>query len=130
MTHPPLSPTATYRLQLRREFGFADAAAIVPYLARLGISHVYCSPILQAVPGSPHGYDVIDHSLLSDDLGGDDGWRMLVAACRDHGLGIIVDLVPNHMAKPDPSMLNAHWFDIDWEESARTGRLVSLSPDP
>ena len=117
-------PTATYRLQLRREFGFGDAAAIVPYLADLGVSHVYCSPILQAVPGSAHGYDVLDHSRLSDDLGGDDGWAQLVDACRAHGLGIVVDIVPNHMAKPDPSMLNGHWFDIDWDESRRSGSLV------
>jgi malto-oligosyltrehalose synthase len=117
-------PSSTYRLQLRREFTFADAAAIVPYLADLGVSHVYCSPILQAVPGSAHGYDVIDHSKLSDDLGGDAGWQQLVAACRSEGLRLVVDIVPNHMAKPDPSILNGHWFDIDWPESERTGQLV------
>lgn len=132
-------PTATYRLQLRREFTFADATAVLPYLARLGISHVYCSPILQAVPGSAHGYDVIDHSRISDDLGGDEGWVAFVAACHGQGLGIVVDIVPNHMAIPDPPTLNkqyadvlehgraspfAHWFDIDWDESERVGRLV------
>jgi len=123
-TNPSHHPTATYRLQLRREFGFADAAAIVPYLARLGVSHVYCSPILQAVPGSAHGYDVLDHNKLSDDLGGDAGWQQLVAACREHGLGIVVDIVPNHMTRPDPAVINGHWFDIDWDESKRTGSLV------
>jgi (1->4)-alpha-D-glucan 1-alpha-D-glucosylmutase len=117
-------PTATYRLQLRREFNFGDAIAVLPYLAQLGVSHVYCSPILQAVPGSAHGYDVIDHSKISDDLGGEEGWTAFVTACREQGLGIVVDIVPNHMAKPDPSLLNGHWFDIDWAESARTGRLV------
>ena len=132
-------PTATYRLQLRREFTFIDAAELVPYLAKLGVSHVYCSPILQAVPGSAHGYDVLDHSKVSDDLGGDAGWCQLVAACREHGLGIVVDIVPNHMAIPDPPALNrqwadvlehgqaskfAHWFDIDWDESKRTEHLV------
>src|SRR3954447_22715846 len=128
---PPSRPlTATYRLQLRREFGFRDAAAVVPYLARLGVSHVYCSPVLAATPGSAHGYDVVDHSRLSPELGGDDGWAELVAACRDHDLGIVVDVVPNHMAIPTPESLNhvlwevlregrespyAGWFDVDWD---------------
>src|SRR4051812_43391542 len=126
---PPTRPlTATYRIQLRREFGFGDAAAIVPYLAGLGVSHVYCSPVLEATPGSPHGYDVVDHSRLSRELGGDAGWAELVAGCRAHGLGIVVDIVPNHMAVPTPESLNtalwdvlrhgrrstfAGWFDID-----------------
>ncbi len=113
-------PTGTYRLQLRREFTFHDAAAIVPYLADLGISHVYCSPILQATPGSAHGYDVVDHRRLSDDLGGIEGWRALVDACRAHGLGIVVDIVPNHMTIPPPERLTdpayANWFDIDWSQ--------------
>jgi (1->4)-alpha-D-glucan 1-alpha-D-glucosylmutase len=121
-------------LQLRPEFGFRDAAAIVPYLADLGISHVYCSPILQAAPGSTHGYDVIDHSRLSDDLGGESGWQELIAACRRHRLGVVVDIVPNHMAAPNPKYDDvvkhgresafAHWFDIDWDETERTGELV------
>jgi (1->4)-alpha-D-glucan 1-alpha-D-glucosylmutase len=126
-------------LQLRKEFGFRDAAALAPYLAALGVSHVYCSPILQAAPGSTHGYDVVDHSRLSDELGGDEGWAELVETCRAHGLGIVVDIVPNHMTVPDPPELNrqwadvlakgrsssfAHWFDIDWAESDRTGELV------
>ena len=131
------APTATYRLQLRKEFGFADAAAVVPYLAQLGVSHVYCSPVLQAVPGSAHGYDVVDHSRLSDDLGGRSAWEQLVRVCRDHGLGLIVDVVPNHMAIPTPERLNgalwdvlahgrnaehAQWFDIDWQ--AGDGKLL------
>lgn len=120
-------PTATYRLQLRREFGFRDAAALAPYLADLGISHVYCSPVLQAAPGSAHGYDVVDHSRLSDDLGGAAGWRELVGACRAHDLGIVIDIVPNHMAIPNRMFddVQAHardssyadWFDIDWSRS-------------
>jgi (1->4)-alpha-D-glucan 1-alpha-D-glucosylmutase len=124
-------PTGTYRLQLRREFGFVDAAAVVPYLAKLGVSHVYCSPVLQAVPGSAHGYDVIDHTRLNDELGGADGWHALVAACREHQLGIVVDVVPNHMALPAPERLDAafwdllangressyaDWFDVDWTQ--------------
>src|SRR5436305_9604821 len=134
---PTGSPTATYRLQLRREFGFRDAAAVVPYLASLGVSHVYCSPVLAATPGSAHGYDVVDHSRLSPELGGDEGWAELVAACRAHGLGVVVDVVPNHMAIPTPESLNpvlwevlregrdsskADWFDIDWDSQG--GRLL------
>src|SRR4051794_30707934 len=130
-------PTATYRLQLRREFGFREAAAVVPYLAALGVSHVYCSPVLEAVPGSAHGYDVVDHSRLSPELGGDEGWAELVARCREHGLGIVVDVVPNHMAIPTPERLNrqlwdvlrlgressyAEWFDVDW--AAQGDRLL------
>jgi (1->4)-alpha-D-glucan 1-alpha-D-glucosylmutase len=129
--------TATYRLQLRREFGFRDAAAVVPYLARLGVSHVYCSPVLAATPGSAHGYDVVDHSRLSPELGGEEGWAELVAACREHELGILIDIVPNHMAVPTPESLNAAlwdvlqhgrgsgyaaWFDIDWD--TQNGRLL------
>ena len=134
---PTGSPTATYRLQLRREFGFRDAAAVVPYLAALGVSHVYCSPVLEATPGSAHGYDVVDHSRLSPELGGDQGWAELTAACRAHGLGLVVDVVPNHMAVPTPERINAalwdvlregrdaehaHWFDIDWD--SQDGRLL------
>src|SRR5947209_17369005 len=130
-------PTATYRLQLRREFGFRDAAGVVPYLARLGVSHVYCSPVLTAAPGSAHGYDVVDHTTLSPELGGDEGWNELVSDCRSHGLGIVVDVVPNHMAVPTPESLNAplwdvlqegrasafaEWFDVDWD--SEDGRLL------
>jgi (1->4)-alpha-D-glucan 1-alpha-D-glucosylmutase len=134
---PSGSPTATYRLQLRREFGFRDAAVVVPYLAALGVSHVYCSPVLEAAAGSAHGYDVIDHTRLSPELGGDEGWAELAAACRTHGLGLVVDVVPNHMAVPTPERLNAalwdvlrngrdaehaEWFDIDWD--SQDGRLL------
>jgi len=131
------APVSTYRLQLHREFGFAQAAAAAGYLAALGVSHVYVSPILQAAPGSMHGYDVVDHSRVSADLGGEDGFRAMVAAFRQHGLGIVVDIVPNHMGIGAPESQNrqfwsvlamgpgspyAHWFDIDW--AARGGRLL------
>jgi (1->4)-alpha-D-glucan 1-alpha-D-glucosylmutase len=133
----PRLPTATYRLQLQPGFGFAAAAAAVPYLADLGVSHLYLSPVLQAAPGSAHGYDVVDHSRLSADLGGEADWARLVAAARGAGLGIVVDLVPNHMALPAPEWHNpalwevlhrgrearhASWFDVDWEHGE--GRLV------
>jgi (1->4)-alpha-D-glucan 1-alpha-D-glucosylmutase len=131
------TPTTTYRLQLTADFTFRDAAAVVPYLRDLGVSHVYCSPVLQAAPGSTHGYDVVDHSRLSADLGGDKGWAELTAACEAHGLGIVVDLVPNHMAWPTPEHLNpvlwdilrhgrssafAHWLDVDWD--AQNGKIL------
>jgi (1->4)-alpha-D-glucan 1-alpha-D-glucosylmutase len=132
---PP--PVSTYRLQLRAEFGFAGAAAIADYLASLGVTHVYLSPILQAAPGSAHGYDVVDHSRISADLGGEAGFRAMAEQMRRHGLGIVVDIVPNHMAIPVPESLNrqlwsvlrdgagspyARWFDVDWP--AQEGRLL------
>lgn len=119
---------ATYRLQLRTEFGFDAAAAVVPYLARLGVSHVYCSPYLQAAPGSAHGYDVVDHTKISDDLGGPGAHERFVAALEGHGMGHILDVVPNHMAvagranqawwdvlKNGRDSTFARFFDIDWD---------------
>lgn len=127
-----VSPASSYRLQLNASFTFDDAVAQVPYLASLGVTHLFCSPILQAAPGSVHGYDVVDHARVSTETGGEDGFRRLAAAARDHGLGIIVDVVPNHMAVPTPLWLNralwdvlrngaesafAGWFDIDMSHS-------------
>jgi (1->4)-alpha-D-glucan 1-alpha-D-glucosylmutase len=94
--------TSTYRLQLQAGFGFAEAAAVVPYLERLGISHLYLSPILQAAPGSQHGYDVVDHECVSRDLGGREGLEALAATAHRRGLGLIADVVPNHMSVPAP----------------------------
>ncbi|HEY1931956.1 MAG TPA: malto-oligosyltrehalose synthase [Acetobacteraceae bacterium] len=128
------------RLQLRREFTFADAARAVPYLAELGVSHMYASPILTARPGSIHGYDVIDPTRVSEELGGEAGLRDLVAALRQAGLGLIVDIVPNHMAVGGGD--NAWWqdvlrlgrdsryacfFDIDWEpaDPALHGKVLA-----
>ncbi|MEU9299614.1 malto-oligosyltrehalose synthase [Streptomyces sp. NPDC048269] len=126
----PVTPASTYRLQLRPEFPFAAAEAAVPYLASLGASHLHLSPVLEAVPGSAHGYDVTDHSRVREELGGEPGLRSLGAAARAHGLGLVLDIVPNHMAVPAPLRLNrplwevlrdgpdspfARWFDIDWE---------------
>ncbi|MGK5551289.1 malto-oligosyltrehalose synthase [Actinomadura kijaniata] len=138
----PAFPSGTYRLQLRgtsdpQRFGFHEAAALAPYLAALGVSHVYLSPVLQAAPGSTHGYDVLDHDRLSDELGGPDAFRAMVARFRACDLRVIVDVVPNHMAIPDPPELSrplasvlehgpgspyARWFDVEWE--AGGGRLV------
>ncbi|MFD9335172.1 malto-oligosyltrehalose synthase [Streptomyces sp. NPDC060028] len=125
-----VAPASTYRLQLRPEFPFAAAEAAVPYLATLGVSHLHLSPVLEAVPGSTHGYDVTDHSRVRAELGGEPGLRALARTARTHGLGLVLDIVPNHMAVPSPLRLNrplwevlrdgpdspfARWFDIDWE---------------
>jgi (1->4)-alpha-D-glucan 1-alpha-D-glucosylmutase len=132
-------PRATYRLQFHAGFRFADAAALAPYLARLGISHVYASPWLKARPGSSHGYDIVDHSALNPELGDEGDFRAMVAAFRAQGLGQILDFVPNHMGvggADNPWWLDvlewgaesayAGWFDIDWDPDRRylTGKLL------
>ena len=120
------TPRATYRLQLRPGFGFDEAAGVAPYLAELGISHAYFSPYLQAATGSTHGYDVVDPTQVNRELGGAEAHARMVAALRAHGLGQVIDVVPNHMAiAPDnrfwrdllehgPSSRYAAYFDIDW----------------
>ncbi|HEY4636797.1 MAG TPA: 4-alpha-glucanotransferase, partial [Burkholderiales bacterium] len=90
-------PRATYRLQLNREFTFEHARNIVPYLARLGVSHVYCSPVLRARAGSMHGYDIVAHDEINPELGGREGFERFTATLRAHGMGVILDIVPNHM---------------------------------
>ncbi|WP_372410366.1 malto-oligosyltrehalose synthase [Streptomyces luteireticuli] len=129
--HPATPPTATYRLQLQPAFPFTAAERAVPYLASLGVSHLHLSPVLEAVPGSAHGYDVTDHTSVRAELGGEDGLRSLARTAHAHGLGLVLDIVPNHMAVPAPEHLNgplwevlrdgpaspyARWFDIDWAE--------------
>ena len=109
---PPPAPQSTYRLQLQPGFGFTDAAGIAGYLAALGVSHAYLSPILQAAPGSVHGYDVVDHSRLSADLGGEGAFRDMVASFRRHGLGVIADIVPNHMAIGPPESVNRQFWSV------------------
>lgn len=104
-------PVSTYRLQFRPDFGFAQAAALVPDLARLGVTDLYLSPCFQARPGSPHGYDLADHNRLSEDLGGEAGWRTLVTALREQGMGAVLDFVPNHMGVDDPRS-NPWWWDV------------------
>lgn len=138
MTDRTPLPASTYRLQCHASFTFDDAAAQVPYLAALGVTHLFCPPILQAAPGSLHGYDVVDHSRVFDECGGEDAFRRLATAAQDHGLGVVVDVVPNHMAVPTPLWHNhalwevlrngtespyARWFDIDL-----TGSLAILMP--
>ncbi len=101
--------SATYRLQLHEKFPLAAAQRILPYLSELGISHVYLSPCLQAVPGSQHGYDVADPTRISDDLGGEAAWTQFVAAAREQQLKILLDIVPNHMSATHH---NAWWMDV------------------
>lgn len=130
-------PTSTLRLQLEPAFTLDDAAAIVEDVAALGATHLYLSPVLQATAGSTHGYDVVDHTLVAEGIGGESGWSRLVAAARRAGLGLVVDIVPNHMAVPVPEKDNrplwsvlkegpdsryARWFDVDWD--AGDGRVV------
>jgi (1->4)-alpha-D-glucan 1-alpha-D-glucosylmutase len=117
---PPRAPfRATYRLQLGTDLDFAAARALVPYLADLGASHVYLSPSFQARPGSTHGYDVIDPGKVSDDLGGEEGLRALAETAHEHGMGIVLDIVPNHMAADDGNRywndeeLRRRFFDVD-----------------
>src|SRR5580704_11868933 len=88
---------ATYRLQFHRDFSFRDALALVPYLAELGVSHLYASPITEARPGSTHGYDIINHNRINPEIGGGTDFRALVAELHAHDMGLILDIVPNHM---------------------------------
>jgi (1->4)-alpha-D-glucan 1-alpha-D-glucosylmutase len=135
LASPP--PRATYRLQFHKQFTFDDAARIVPYLARLGISHVYASPIQAARPGSMHGYDIVDHTAVNPELGGEEGFRRLTDRLREHGLGLVLDIVPNHMGVGGSDNLwwlsvlewgelspYANAFDIDWERLGANRKLI------
>ncbi len=126
--HP--KPVATYRVQFRPDFGFDQAAGLVSYLAALGVSHLYASPCLQAVKGSTHGYDVVDPSRANEELGGAEAHMRLCEALQTAGLGLMLDVVPNHMAihseqnpwwwdvlENGPSSRYATCFDVDWEAS-------------
>jgi len=130
--------TSTYRVQLSGAFPFAAARAVVPYLADLGVSHLYASPILRARAGSAHGYDVVDPTQVAPELGGEAGLRDLVAALRANGMGLVVDLVPNHLATSNenpwwvevlrhgPAAELARVFDIDWDAGGGKVRLPVL----
>ncbi len=138
-------PLSTYRLQLRPEFDFEAAAQIVEYLCELGISHLYCSPYLQAAPGSTHGYDTVDYHQVSAELGGEEGRLKLVRKLAEYGLGQVLDIVPNHMAITGPqnrwwwdtlengeASRYAPYFDIDWnapEERLRNKILLPVLGD-
>jgi (1->4)-alpha-D-glucan 1-alpha-D-glucosylmutase len=132
--------TATARVQFHKNFTLDDGAALVPYLEKLGISHLYASPIFKAQPGSTHGYDIVDHSVINPEIGGEDALRRLVAALRERSMGLILDTVPNHMGV---GAQNAWWqdvlewgrlspyaefFDIDWDPPDATLRGRLLAP--
>ena len=132
-------PLATYRLQLHADFTFAQATALVPYFAALGISHLYCSPYLRARSGSRHGYDIVDHGALNPEIGTRADFDRFVAVLRQHGMGHIADMVPNHMGvmgadnawwmdvlEHGPASRYAQFFDIDWWPADRdlAGRVL------
>src|ERR1700733_363606 len=139
---PPPIPIATYRLQLTAAFDFDAASAVVPYLKALGITHLYASPFMKARKGSSHGYDVVDHTRINPELGGDAGFERLSATLQQHDLGLILDFVPNHVGvhfADNPWWLDVlEWgeasphavsFDIDWEllpYRARGGVLLPI----
>jgi (1->4)-alpha-D-glucan 1-alpha-D-glucosylmutase len=138
MTFEP-TPLATYRLQLNASFGFDQAAAIIPYLKTLGISHLYASPFLKARAGSTHGYDIVDYNALNPELGGEPAFHRLTDALAQADIGLILDFVPNHMAvhfadnawwldvlEWGPRSPHAASFDIDWSAHLhrRRGRLL------
>ena len=134
-------PLSTYRVQMRAEFGFDDAAAVADYLRDLGVTHLYSSPYLQAGKGSTHGYDVLDHSKPNDELGGWDGHTRLCDALAEAGLGQILDIVPNHMSiasrdnrwwwdvlENGPSSHFSSYFDVDWQPADSKFRDRVLVP--
>jgi (1->4)-alpha-D-glucan 1-alpha-D-glucosylmutase len=138
---PPAIPIATYRLQLSADFDFDAAAAVVPYLKALGITHLYASPFMRARKGSTHGYDVTNHAEFNPELGGEAGFERLSAALRQHDLGLILDFVPNHvgvhyadnpwwldMLEWGPASPHAASFDIDWEQLPYRSRGGVLLP--
>jgi len=133
-------PLSTYRVQLQPAFGFDDVTAIAPYLHRLGVSHLYASPYLQAAHGSTHGYDVIDHSRVNAELGGEEGHARMCATLGENDLGQVLDIVPNHMAivggnrwwwdvlENGPSSQYASYFDVDWDPPEAKLRNTVLMP--
>ena len=139
--HYPTAPRATYRLQMTKDFTFRQAAGLAPYLQRLGISHAYLSPILKARKGSTHGYDTVDHTMINPELGTRGDFDDMAATFRSHGIGIALDIVPNHMGvggDENPYWLDvlergplspyADWFDINWSPSEPTLKNKILVP--
>ena len=117
-------PSATYRLQFRNGMTFDRAATLAPYLSRLGISHVFGSPIFQAEPGSTHGYDVVDNRVIDQALGGDAAFARMIAAFRAEGLGFILDFVPNHMSA---SPYNPYWRDVlEWGQASDYAQFFDI----
>jgi len=133
-------PVASYRLQFTPEFGFGEARAVLPYLAKLGVSHIYASPVLKPRPGSMHGYDVVDPNLINPELGDEDEFLSLLDEAAAHGIGWIQDIVPNHMAYSYHNVYlrdlfengerspYREFFDIEWEHPIENIRGRVLAP--
>ncbi|WP_151635866.1 malto-oligosyltrehalose synthase [Noviherbaspirillum aerium] len=133
-------PRATARLQLHKDFTFDQAAEVVPYYASLGISHIYASPVLTARSGSNHGYDIVDPTRINPELGGEEGFRRMVRRIREAGMGLILDIVPNHMGVGPENPWWQHvlewgqkspyarWFDIDWNPADETLQGKVMAP--
>jgi (1->4)-alpha-D-glucan 1-alpha-D-glucosylmutase len=118
---------ATYRLQFHRNFTFRDATRLVPYLSALGISHIYASPIMEARPGSTHGYDIIDHNRLNPEIGSEAEFRALIDALHAHGMGLILDFVPNHMGIGSD---NIWWLDVlEWGQESPFAAYFDINWD-
>jgi len=134
-------PVSTYRLQFNRQFTFAEAARLVPYLRQLGISHCYASPFLKARPGSSHGYDIVDHNELNPEIGSHEDFERFIAELQHNGMGLIADIVPNHMGimgsdnswwldvlENGQASSHASFFDIDWHPVKKTLQNKILIP--
>ena len=134
-------PLSTYRLQFNRDFRFADARRLVPYLHRLGVTHCYASPILKARSGSVHGYDIVDHNQINPEIGTEEEFRALAMELKAHGMGLILDTVPNHMGigpgtnpwwqdvlQNGRASAHAEFFDIEWEPLKEELRNKVLLP--
>lgn len=136
-------PRSTYRVQVRPGFDLDATAGLTGYLADLGVTHLYSAPLLTATPGSQHGYDVVDHRAVNPELGGEGGRQRLVRALRAAGLGLVVDIVPNHAGVARPaanpawwdvlrrgrSSAYADWFDIDWDRGRLLLPVLADTPD-
>lgn len=137
------TPVSTYRLQVRESFDFDAAAAVLDYVRGLGADWVYLSPVLQAEPGSSHGYDVVRHDTVDVERGGREGLRRLADAAHGLGLGVLIDIVPNHMGVATPAV-NVWWwdllthgrgsryaeaFDVDWDAAGGKIRIPVLGDD-
>ncbi|HEV7371309.1 malto-oligosyltrehalose synthase [Arenibaculum sp.] len=128
-TGAPAAPRATVRLQFNGSFGFREATALVPYFAALGISHVYASPFLRARGGSTHGYDIIDHNQFDPEIGSPETFEEMVEALRLHGMGLILDFVPNHMGVGGHD--NGWWLDVlEWGQGSPFASFFDIDWHP
>lgn len=139
----PVPVGSTYRIQVRPGFDLDTTAELADWLADLGVTHLYTAPLLTATPGSAHGYDVVDHRAVNPELGGEVGRQRLVRALRAVGLGLVVDIVPNHAGVAQPAAnpawwdvlrrgrnsAYADWFDVDWDRGRLLLPVLADSPD-